>query len=81
MLLATPNGALLLSEPVVDNYPFTPGSHFVMSDLAALPDTVSYYLENGAEREKIAGIAYDKVVHQMPMEKMALELLESIPAV
>jgi hypothetical protein len=77
MLLAAPNGALLLSEPVADTEPFMPGQHFVMAELAQLADSVAYYLRHPAERESIAERARDFVIHQLAVPALARQLLRA----
>jgi hypothetical protein len=52
-LIALANGALPLSEPLLDPAPFVPGEHFVQASLAEMPATIRHYLEREDERRAV----------------------------
>ena len=54
MLLGMGNGAMVLSEPVYDPFPYEPGVHYVSTPLDEMPVTISKYLADGTARNIIA---------------------------
>lgn len=58
-LLAAHNGALVVGEPALPHTAFEPGEHWVAAPVPELAETVAYYLENEAERARIARQARD----------------------
>ena len=77
LLLAAPNGAMVLSEPVLDPGPFEPGRHFAEAPLGEMASAVQHFLEAGEERAAIAGQAHDYVTGQLTMEQMACRFLHA----
>lgn len=77
MLLAAPNGAMLISEEVLSSStgPFRKGEHFVEADVEALPDTIDFYLNNEVLRAQIAERARAEVTQKLTMKAMAGRLL------
>ena len=75
MLLAAPCGAMLLSEPTVDEAPFRAGEHFVASALDEMPAMVERYLANDGAREAIVAAARAQVVGRMPLLEMTERLM------
>lgn len=80
LLLAAPNGAMLLSEKLLPTStgPFRPGEHLAMADLTDMVDTIKYYLSHEDERQRIAECAYDLVTRHLTMGKMSLEVLHAL---
>ncbi len=76
ILLAAPNGAMVLSEPVLDAGPFQPGVHFAEAG-GDLADAICHYLQAPDQRTQIAETAYDHVVHRLTMSQMSRKLLEA----
>ena len=77
MLLAAPNGATVISEPVVDRVPFAPSTHFASAPLDALPDAILRWLADRAGREELASAARRQVVENMAMPNMLDRLMGS----
>jgi hypothetical protein len=77
-LLAMANGALLISEPVYDCYPFVAGRHFVSASIEEMPRVVRYYLANEAERRRIAEEAYTFVTQSLTMRASVSALADMI---
>ena len=75
MLLAAPNGCLLLSEPLCDCAPFEVGRHLATSTLPDMVEAVRYYLRHDDERTRIAANAYQFVTTTLTMKQMAARLL------
>jgi hypothetical protein len=73
LLLAAPNGAMLLSEKLMPASTglFRPNIHFAESDLADIVDMVRFYLDNVSGRERIAETAREFVTTELTIEKMA----------
>lgn len=78
-LLSAPNGAMLLSEAVLPGStgPLETDKHFVMTDLADMPDTVELYLANSMERNRIAASAHRNATEELTMGNMVRELLRA----
>lgn len=77
MLLAAPNGAMMLSEPVLDAGPFESGRHFAVAELSGLVDAVGHYLDAEGERRNLADAASAYVTRHLTMERMAGVLLQA----
>jgi hypothetical protein len=77
MLLAAPNGAMLLSENLLPTStgPFLPGMHFAMTSLSDMADSIQYYLSHEQERQAIADQAYNFVTGELTMTNMAHRLM------
>jgi hypothetical protein len=80
MLLAAPNGAMLLSENLLPTSmgPFLPGVHLAMTDLSNMADSIEYYLSHDQERQAIADQAYSFVTGELTMTKMAQRLITAM---
>ena len=79
-ILGMANGALVISEPVSDSFPFVAGRHFISATAEDLPGAIRYYLENESERRRIADEAYEFVTQQLSMERSVAQLVELIGA-
>jgi len=73
LLLAAPNGAMLLSERLLPTStgPFTPDAHFAVADLPNMVDAVRFYLAEDRERQRIVERAYSFVTETLTMGRMA----------
>jgi hypothetical protein len=59
LALAAPNRSLVVSEPLLPHCPlFKPGVHYVSAAIDDLAETIVYYLQNDAERQRIVNGAY-----------------------
>jgi Glycosyl transferases group 1 len=72
------SGAFLLSEPLSEENPFIPGKHYIESDLRDFTITISYYLENDAEREIIAACGNKEAWAKHSYVKRAEEIINII---
>ncbi len=77
MLLAAPNGALLLSEPVSDSGPFVAGRHFAVARVEDMLGAVQHYLQHEDERSAIARSAQALVTQELTMAAMARRFLQA----
>jgi hypothetical protein len=77
MLLAAPNGAMLLSENIVPTGfgPFRPGEHFAMAPIGDLVRALEHFLVHREEREQIARAARQLTMSELTMANMAGLLL------
>ena len=80
IVLAAPNGAMVLSESVRDTGPFVPGKHFATASLASMVDAIQFYLHHEDLRAKIATEAYDFVVNDLKMSTLARMILDELQA-
>lgn len=77
LLLAAPNGAMVLSEPVRESKPFIPGQHFAVAELSEMPAAALRYLRADEERCRIAQAAHELVTGELTMASMARQFLEA----
>lgn len=78
LLLAAPNGAMVLSESLCPGStgPFEAGRHFAMSDLKTMVDKISYYLQQEDDRRRIADCAFHYVTEELTMGNMVQRILK-----
>jgi hypothetical protein len=77
LLLAAPNGAMVLSEPVRDGGPFVPGRHFAVAPLDRIVVAAKHYLRAEEERQAIASAAHQLVTNELTMVAMARRFLRA----
>ncbi len=78
VLLAAPNGTMVLSEPTPVNDPFHNGEHIVCAPLDQIANRAAYYLAHEDERARIAESAYQYVVNDLSMSQMVEQLLSKL---
>jgi hypothetical protein len=76
LIVGMANGALVVSEPLVLPAPCVPGVHYVESPAEELTTTVRSYLEDDAERARIASAAHGLVTKGLTLEQSFERLLE-----
>jgi hypothetical protein len=54
LILGMANGALVVSEPIVDASPFVAGEHYVSAPLSEMPRVIAHYVEHEDERARLA---------------------------
>lgn len=74
--LAAANGALTVSEPMLDAFPFEPGVHFLTTPWRGLADTIEAALQDAGLRERITAEAHRLVTEELTCEKMVQRILE-----
>jgi len=81
MLLGMGNGAMVLSEPVHEPFPYEPGAHYVESTIHDMPETITRYLSDEPSRLAIAarghGFATESLTIGRSMRQM-ISLMESM---
>ncbi|MBV9849098.1 MAG: glycosyltransferase [Armatimonadetes bacterium] len=81
ILLAAPNGAMLLSEALLpaSRGPYRAGEHFAMAADGDVAGAVRHYLARDVERRRIAEAARDFVTTDQTMGRMAGRILQTLP--
>ncbi len=75
MILGMANGALVISEPILQPEPYVPGTHFVSAPLPDIPDAIRYYSEHTSEAEKIAKEGNRFVTTELTTERSLSRIL------
>ena len=76
-MLGAANGALIISEPVYDSFPFVPGDHYIRATLQEMPALVRHFLNHEDDRQRIVKQAYTLVTQDLTMERSVAKLVES----
>ncbi|MBI3798043.1 MAG: glycosyltransferase family 1 protein [Deltaproteobacteria bacterium] len=71
-------GALVVSELLSDVIPYEAGKHFVQAEIAALPDTICYYLEHPHECQTMTRAAFQLVTREMTLQKAVAEVMKEV---
>ena len=74
MMLGMGNGAMVLSEPVHDPFPYEPGVHYISCTLHDMPVTILKYLADDVARNKIAESGFGLATGSLTMEKSVLSV-------
>ncbi len=74
LIIGMANRALVVSEPMYRPGPFVPGVHFVSATVEEMPGVIEYYLENDAERERIATEGHRLVTEQLSLDESIRKL-------
>jgi glycosyltransferase involved in cell wall biosynthesis len=77
-LIGLANGCCLITETCEGFEPFVPGKHFVMAEADNLITCCEYYLTHHAEREAIAGEAYNFVRERFTQKNNCRAFLQQI---
>jgi hypothetical protein len=67
-ILGLVNGALIVSEPLYDSYPFVAGEHYVSARRREMPDVIRYYLTHEYERAEVVERGRQLVMSQLQYE-------------
>lgn len=78
-VLAAPNRALVLSEPILPHCPaFKPGVHYVEAPISQLAQAVLRYLRHEDERRAIAQNAFQLTTMQMSFRKSVASIMDAV---
>ena len=80
-ILAAPNRALMISEPMLPHYPIHSGIHFVETPLDRMPDAVCRYLDDEPARSRITEQAYRLVTTDLTMARSIERILQQVAQV
>jgi hypothetical protein len=75
MLLGMACRSLVISELIVSPEPYVPGTHYVSVSLADMPEAIRYYLDNDAERARIADAGHRFVTTELTIERSVRNIL------
>ena len=73
--VAAANGAVMLTEPGQNKYPFIPGKHLVECPLEKMPDTIEYYLNHQAEWSALSNAMLEFMRREVTLEKSISRIL------
>lgn len=74
-LLGMANKALIISEPLLDPFPYEPNKHFVSVSSDQMVDKVIYYLTHETERQQIVDTAYQFITRTWTMTNHCKQVL------
>ena len=81
MLLAAPNGAMVVSEPTLDKEPFESGVHFESAELHDLADSIGAWLADERVLKERTEAARHKVMNELRIESMCERFMSGSVAV
>jgi hypothetical protein len=73
--VAAANGAVVLTEPGRNRYPFIPGKHLVECPIEEMPDTVMYYLSHEEEWRSLSQEMLRLVTSELTLERSIATIL------
>jgi hypothetical protein len=79
LVMAIAAGAVVVSEPMTDPFPFVPGVHFVEAPLARLLDEARNLLEDEPRRRKVAEAGQALLEGQLTMTQSLQRVLFASP--
>ena len=71
------NGAVVLTEPGENEYPFVPGRHLVECPVARMPDKVIYYLSHQEEWRAISTNMLNLMQEELTLEQSIVAILSA----
>jgi hypothetical protein len=77
-LVAMSCGALVVSDPPYDPWPYVPGMHFVQAEPSDLGDTVKRFLDDDDARMRIAEAGHRFVMTELTAEKTFATMLDEV---
>jgi len=79
--IAAANGAVTITEPGRNRYPFVPGRHLVECPVERMPDAIEYYLAHPAEWQAISDNMLNLLQTKITLEKSIACLLARAEAI
>jgi glycosyltransferase involved in cell wall biosynthesis len=76
MILGMACRSLIISEPIVSPEPYVPGIHYVSVSLADMPEAIRYYIDNDAERARIADAGHRFITTELTLERSVRAIIE-----
>ena len=77
--MAAPNGSLVVSEPLLAHVPqYVAGEHYIAAPIPKLADTIMHYLENTAERDRIAENARQLTTTELTFANTIARIMEKV---
>lgn len=75
--IAAANGAVIMSEPNNNRYPFEPQTHFLSLPVASMPAAIDHYARHEDERRAMAERMIDLVSGELTLEQSIRSLLDA----
>ena len=75
--IAAANGAVIMSEPNNNRYPFEPQTHFLSLPVASMPAAIDHYARHEDERRAMAERMADLVSRELTLERSIGSLLDA----
>jgi len=72
------NGTMVVAEPSYRPEPLVPGVHYAEAPIDQMPELIRYYLNNDAEREKIAMAGHKLVTEELTFENTMRDVVDTI---
>lgn len=69
------NGAVILTEPGLNKYPFVPGEHIVECPIEEMPDMIEYYIEHEDKWLKISNRMLDLMRNELTLDRSMATIL------
>jgi hypothetical protein len=70
------NGAVVLTEPGLNKYPFVPGTHLVEAPVSEMSDKIFYYLDHPQEWEEISHNMTSLIQNELTLRNSISQLLD-----
>lgn len=77
LLLGAANGAMNISEPMVDTQMFVPNEHIIFSPLNDMPDVIEHYLIHESERRSITDKAFKLIHDELTMKQSLIQVFDN----
>lgn len=74
--IAAANGAVIITEPGVNKYPFVPGKHLLECSIAEMPETITHYIESKNEWQIISQNMLDLIRNEITLENSIAAILD-----
>jgi hypothetical protein len=74
--IAAANGAVVLSEPNANQYPFIPGKHLVECRPEEMVEVIAYYQRHPSEREQIAAAMHEYIRTELTLSNSIKTILD-----
>ena len=71
------NGAVVITEPSPNQYPFVPGIHMVECPVKEMPNRIMYYISHPEEWEKISSANFKLISEELTLERTISTLMEA----
>lgn len=75
--IAAANGAVVLTEPGLNQYPFVPGKHLLEAPIELMPDTILYYLKHPDALQRIADNMHALIREDITLQQSIARILRT----
>jgi hypothetical protein len=74
--VAAANGAVVLTEPGANKYPFVPGKHLVQCPIEEMPDQIEYYVKHPEEWRSISNNMLSLIQNELTLDRSVATILQ-----